>query len=71
MVVGVLLVFEGKTTVADMVQVLEPLEVGNGDTTSVDVQIWDDKDVALLQDLIGFWGGWTVGTFSDDLKEIG
>ena len=31
--VRVLLVLEGETTVADMVQVLEPLEVGDGHTT--------------------------------------
>ena len=39
MVVGVLLVLEGETTIADVVQVLEPLEVGHGHTTSVHVQI--------------------------------
>ena len=66
-VVGVLLVLEGQATVADMVQVLEPLEIGDGDTTSVDVQVWNDKHVALLQDLISLGGSWTVGTFSDDL----
>lgn len=66
-VVGVLLVLEGQTAVADVVQVLEPLEVGDGDTASVDVQVGNDEDVALLQDLVGLRGGWTVGTFSDDL----
>ena len=68
-VVGVLLVLEGETTVADVVQVLEPLEVGDGDTTGVDVQVRDDEDVALLQDLVGLWSGRAVSTFSDDLTE--
>ena len=66
-IVGVLLVFEGQATVADMVQVLEPFEVGDGDTASIDVQIRNNEDVALLQDLIGLWGSWTVGTLGDDL----
>lgn len=39
MVVGVSLIFEGQSAVADMVQVLQPLEVGDGHTTSVQVHV--------------------------------
>ncbi len=38
-VVGVALVFEREATEADVVQVFEPLEVRDGHTTRVDVQI--------------------------------
>lgn len=68
MVVGVLLVFECQTTVANMVQVLEPLEVGDGDTTSVDEQVWYDEHFLLLQDLVGFWCGRSISTFGNDLN---
>ena len=39
MVVGVSLVFEGETSIADMVQVLEPLKVGHCHTTGVQVHV--------------------------------
>ena len=67
MVVGVLLVLECQATKADMVEVLQPLEVRDSHTTSVDVQVWNDEDVSLLQDDISIWGRWTVGTLSNDL----
>lgn len=38
-VVGVSLVFEGESPVTDMVQVLQPLEVGNGHTAGVQVHV--------------------------------
>lgn len=67
MVVGILLVFEGQSSVAHMVKVLKPLEVRDGDTTSVDVQVRDDEDFLGLKNLICFGGCRTVGTFSDYL----
>lgn len=51
-----------------MVEVLEPFEEGNGDTTGVDVQIWDDQNVAVEEDFVGSWGCWTVGSLGNDLQ---
>lgn len=39
MIIGVSLIFEGQSAVADMVQVLQPLKIGDGHTTSVQVHI--------------------------------
>ena len=68
MVVGLALILEGKTSIGHVVEVLEPLEEGHGDTTSVDVQVGDDQDVAVNQDLVGCRGRGTVGGFSNDLE---
>ena len=38
-VVGILLILEGQTTIADMIQVLEPLKVRHSHTTSVHKQV--------------------------------
>ena len=67
MVVGVSLVFEGQATEADMVEVLEPLEVGHCHTTSVSVQVGDDENVAFLEDGVSSNCGGTVGSFSYNL----
>ena len=45
MVVGVLLVLEGEATIAHVVLILEPLEVRDGDTAGVDVQVRNDEHV--------------------------
>ena len=50
-----------------MVQVLQPFEIGNSDTTSVQIQIWNDQAFVGNQDLVTSWSNWTVGTFGDDL----
>ena len=42
MVVGLPLVLEGETSVRNVVQVLQPLEVGDCHTTGVDVHVRDD-----------------------------
>lgn len=39
MVVGVPLVLEGEPTITDVVQVLQPLEVGDGDTPSIQIHV--------------------------------
>ena len=70
MVVGFTFIFECETTVRNVVEVLEPFEVGNGDTTSVDVQVRNDKDVAIDQNLVGSRGSRSIGSFSDDLIVI-
>ena len=39
MVVGVPLVFEGQSSVADVVEVLEPLKVGHGHAPGIQVHV--------------------------------
>ena len=51
-VVGLALVFERQTTEADVVEVLEPLEVGHGDTSSVEEEIRKNENVLLQQDCV-------------------
>lgn len=68
-VVGFPLIFEGKASVRDVVQVLEPLEVRDGYTTSVDVQVGDNEDVALNEDLVCSRRCRAVGSFGDDLHQ--
>lgn len=62
------LVFESQTTIRDMVQVLQPLEVGNSYTTGVDVKVRDNQNVAFDEDFVCSWGCWSVGSFSNDLN---
>lgn len=68
MIVGLALILKGKTSIGDMVEVLEPLEEGDCDTTSVDVEVGNDQDVAVNEDLVGGWGRGAVGGFGDDLE---
>lgn len=42
MVVGIFFVLEGQSSVGHVIDVLQPLEVGHGDTSGVDVQVWND-----------------------------
>lgn len=67
MVVGFTFVFECETAVRHVVQVLEPLEEGDGDTTSVDVQVGNDENVAIDEDLVGSRGSGAVGCLGDYL----
>lgn len=67
MVVSIFLVFECQSTIADMVKILQPLKVGNGDTTSVYIQVRYDEDLLLLQDFICFRCCWTVGSLGNNL----
>lgn len=67
-VVGFPVVFECQSSVRYMVQVLQPLEEGNGHTTGVNVQIWDDKDVSFDENLVSSWCSRSVGSFSNDLQ---
>lgn len=51
MVVGVSLIFEGQSAVTDMIQVLQPLKVGDGHTTGIQVQVLFEtmvQDVTFL-----------------------
>ena len=69
MKVRISFVFEGQSSVRDVVEVLEPLEVGDGHTASVDVQIRDDKDGLGKKNFVGCWGSRTVGTLCNDLHK--
>lgn len=44
MVVGVPLILEGQATVADVVQVLQPLKVGHSHTTRVEVHVLHGRE---------------------------
>lgn len=67
MIVGLALVLEGQATVRDMVEVLQPLEERDGDTTSIDVQIGDDQNVAINEYFVSGRCGGSVGGLGDDL----
>lgn len=50
-----------------MLEILQPFEVRDGDTTGVEENIWEDEDSVLFEDDFGLSGGWAVGSFSEDL----
>merc|ERR1719369_614624 len=50
-----------------MIQVFQPLKVGDGDTTSIDVHVGDNETTPVLKNLIGCWRNWTICGFSDNL----
>jgi hypothetical protein len=66
-VVGLALVLEGEATVGNVVQVLEPLEVGDGDTASVDVQVGNDEHLLVAEDGVAGWRDRAVGSLGNDL----
>jgi len=66
-VVGLALVLEGEAAVRHVVQVLEPLEERDGDTSGVDVQVGNHKNVAVDQDFVGGGRRRAVGRLADDL----
>ena len=51
-VVALSLVLEGEPAVRDVVQVLQPLKVGDSDTTSVDVHVGDYQAAVLLMEQV-------------------
>lgn len=50
-----------------MVEVLEPFEVRNGNTTSVQEDIGEDEDTLLKEDIFSTHSGRAVSSFSQDL----
>jgi hypothetical protein len=70
-VVGLALILEVQSSVADMVQVLQPLKVGDSHTTSVHIQIRNDEDLAVSEDLVSSQGSGTIGTLGNDLQSNG
>merc|ERR1719427_118354 len=67
MVVGLPLVLKGEATIGDMIEVLQPLEVRDSDTTSVDVEIGDNQDIAVLKNLVASGGDGAVGSLGNNL----
>lgn len=51
-----------------MVQVLEPLEERDGNTTGIDIQVGYDQNVAINEYLISSGRGGTVGSLGNDLE---
>lgn len=64
---GLLLEFLGHSSGRDMIQILEPLHVGNGQATDVGEHVWDNCDPFLFQKLISAKGGWSSGQLYNDL----
>jgi len=50
-----------------MVEVLQPFEVRDGNTTSVQQDIGQDEDTSLGEDIFGSEGSGSVSSFSQDL----
>ena len=69
MVVCISHVFEGEPSVANVVEILEPLEVGDGHAARVYVQVGNDEDVLFFQDLVCFGRSRTVRTLGNNLCE--
>ena len=68
---GLDLVLLGHTAWGDVIQVLEPLEVGAGDTATVDEHVWGANDALAEEDLLSGVGGRAVGTLEDGLDADG
>ena len=49
MIVGLALILEGEPAVRDVVQVLQPLEVGHRHAARVDVHVGDDEHPLVLE----------------------
>jgi hypothetical protein len=62
---ALLLVLLGHFTGGNVVQVLQPFEVGAGDTATVDEHIGGAHDSTLGEDLLSLEGGRAVGTLKD------
>ena len=63
-----LLVLLGQSSWGDVIKVLQPFEVGAGDTTTVDEHVWGGNNSSAGEDLLGGVGGGAVGTFEDGLN---
>ena len=51
-----------------MVEVLEPLEVGDRHTTGVDVHVWDDQATVLSQNVVTSGSDGAVSRLGNDLS---
>ena len=68
MVVGLPLVFEGEPAIGDVVEVLQPFKVGDGDTSGVDVHVGDDQATVGLEDLVSTRGHRPVCCLGNNLR---
>jgi len=62
-----LFVLLGHLSGSDVIEILQPFEVGAGDTTTVDEHIGGDNDSTLEERVLSGVSGGTVGTFEDGL----
>merc|ERR1719282_400059 len=49
-----------------MIEILEPLKVGNSDTTSIDVHVRNNQASLLLEDLVSSWSDGSIGSFTNN-----
>jgi hypothetical protein len=56
-----------------MVQVLQPFQITDGNTTSVAKDIWQEFNTLRKEDFFGFHGGWTIRCLNNQLafKSVG
>jgi hypothetical protein len=50
-----------------MIQVLEPLKVGDSHTSSISKHVWDDQYSAVMEDSLSSNGSRSIGSFSNNL----
>lgn len=50
---------------SDVIEVLQPFEVTDGNTTSVTEDVGQEFNTLGQKDLFGFHSGWAVGCFND------
>ena len=62
-----LLVLLGQSSWGDVIKVLQPFEVGAGDTTTVDEHVWGGNNSSANKDLLGSVSCGSVGTFEDGI----
>jgi len=59
------LVTLSQTARGDVIEVLEPLEVGAGNTTTIDEHVWGTNNTSAEEDLLGSVSGRAIGTLED------
>ena len=64
---GFLLIFLGHTSWGDVVEILEPLEVGAGNTPTIDEHVWGADNTSSGENLFGSVGGWSIGSLENGL----
>ena len=67
MLVGFFLVFKCETTIANMIEVFEPLKERYSHTTSITVEVWNYQHIVFLEYLLSLSSGWTVSSLGNYL----
>ena len=65
---GLLLVFFCHSSGSDVIEILKPLEVRDGDTTTIHKQVRNSDNPSLNEYLFGSIGRGAVGSFEDGLN---